>query len=377
MDCTIEDLQITEPVQDSDNFITEASIDARGDEVVLAYVRMRGLAHGDDGSIMLIRSQDRGQTWDQSTHVVAMEQRKTWGFTSPGLKLLRDGTIIVVAHANAEVALRHRQQCLFRGGYIARSTDGGITWSVPEPIKAYPIQTPNIWDNPLELEDGSLLLGVSGTVTHARATSATAGHFDPSRAALLKSDDLGETWFCIGTIAYDPAGLHIFHEPGVALLPDGRLISLCRQHYEVCQSNPPGGFLFFAESSDGGASWTPFRKTGLWGYPADPVVLLDGSVLCAYGHRTDLLCVKIALSRDGRTWEEACSRILYEAPNFTAEAAIQKSRGTLDTGYRHIGYPSCTALDDGRILTVFHSFDEQRKQIVLLASYGICSDVVS
>ena len=46
---------------------------------------------------------------------------------------------------------------VFCGAYSARSTDGGRTWSEPGPLLAWPMRAINIWDNPLELHDGTVL----------------------------------------------------------------------------------------------------------------------------------------------------------------------------------------------------------------------------
>ena len=40
---------ITEPVEDAENFLAEASIDVAGDTVVMAYCRYRGLRHSGSG----------------------------------------------------------------------------------------------------------------------------------------------------------------------------------------------------------------------------------------------------------------------------------------------------------------------------------------
>jgi hypothetical protein len=116
------------------------------------------------------------------------------------------------------------------------------------------------------------------------------------------------------------------------------------------------------------ATWSPFRRTPLWGYPADLVTLPDGRILTVYGHRKDPASIKVAVSSDGINWKEEESIEIYRAPGLGAE----EPAGRLDSGYRHIGYPSAVALDDGTVLAAFHSFDETtRKQIVLLSTFRI------
>lgn len=361
----VQDLKISEIVKDPDNFISEASIDSRRNDVIAVYVRHRGLHHSDDGSIMFLASHDGGQNWDQATHVVAMPQSALWGFTSPACILLKDGTILVFAVANTAVGQKTGSESRFRGGYVARSTDHGKTWTAPQRIDAWPLRVAGPWDNPLEMPDGTLVMAVYGTADSALGVGT---YREPSRATLLWSDDKGLNWYAYGTIAYDPSGLRHFYEPSIARTPDGRLVALSRERLGVFGNNPPGGYLYFSESEDGGASWSPYRRTEIWGYPADLVTLKDGSILNVYGHRKDPMSVKVVVSGDGRSWREQNASILYNAPNYDARD-LGSSKGVIDSGYRHIGYPSACVLDDGTVLAVFHSFNADRKQIVLMARF--------
>ncbi|GAG90845.1 unnamed protein product, partial [marine sediment metagenome] len=128
--------------------------------------------------------------------------------------------------------------------------------------------------------------------------------------------------------------------------------------------------LFVSSSEDGGASWGRYRRTGLWGYPADLVTLGDGRLLAAYGHRRDPIGIKVAVSDDGLEWNEENAREIYRPPNLTNDDG--RPAAGLDSGYRHIGYPSAVVLDDGSVRVAFHSFDETtRKQIVLIASFEV------
>jgi hypothetical protein len=349
----------------SGELLSEASIDTRGKEALAVYVRHRKLRDTDDGSILSIVSHDGGRTWDRRSLVVAMPESPTWGFTSPACLILKDGTMLVFALANTAVGQRAGSEARFRGGYVARSTDGGKTWSKPEQIDAWPLRVAGTWDNPLEMPDGTLLLPVYGALDSGYGVGT---YRDPSRATLLWSDDKGTSWHAYGTIAYDPSGLRQFYEPSVARTPGGRLVALSRDRLGVFSNNPPAGYLFFSESLDGGATWTQQQRTEVWGYPADLVTLKDGSILNIYDHRKDPMSVKVVVSEDGRTWKEANASVLYNAPNYDTRD-LGSSRGAIDTGYRHIGYPSASVLEDGTVVAAFHSFNQQRKQIVLVAHF--------
>jgi sialidase-1 len=362
---TLRNLEIREVVTDPTNFIAEASLDASADRVVMVYGRYRGMKHTDDGSIVFTSSNDFGRTWESAAATIALEQFDDWGFTSPGVKILQDGTILVVAHANGLVGDAVGRTNRFRGAFAAWSKDGGRTWSRPEPIQAWPFRHINIWDNPEVAEDGSLLLAVSGTVANANIHGTYA---ESSRSGLLRSTDNGRHWYCHGTIAYDTAGIHSFYEPSIVCTDINRLVSLSRQHYAISGGSPPGGYLFASASDDGGASWSGYHRTPLWGYPPDLVRLGDGRVLCVYGHRKDPASIKIAVSDDGFEWSEEQTVEIYRPPKLTDGP----DEGRLDSGYRHIGYPSAVQLANGTVLVAFHSFSEiERKQIILLASFEL------
>ena len=366
MNISIEDLDIQVVGDDPDNYVAEASIDIADKLAVMVYVRMRGLDHHDDGSIMFMKSDDEGRTWDQSSLVVAMLEHEEYGFTSASVKILRNGTIMVLAHSMA-VRSRLLHGGNYRGAWSTISTDNGSTWTHPEPIIAWPLRIINIWDNPIELDDNRLLLAASGNVHDTDVSNSLT---DPSRSCLLCSEDSGRSWYYRGTIAYDPAGIHRFYEPGMTLTADGRLIALSRQHYAEYCCAAPAGFLFISESTDMGASWSGFQQTEIWGYPADTVRLNSDLVLCAYGHRRDPQSVRVAISSDGKNWINDNVFTIYSPPQLPEISDGDPSR-VLNTGYRHIGYPSAAVRDDGSVLVVFHAFNEDRRQIVLSASFRV------
>jgi hypothetical protein len=299
--------------------------------------------------------------------VVALAQHKDWGMAAGATQILSDGTILVLGFCNMIADHRAGSEARFRRGYVTRSTDSGQIWSAPEVVDGWPLRGVAIWDDPLEMPDGTLVMAGYGQLDSAKVTD---NYQEPTRSVLLWSDDRGENWYNYGTIAFDPAGVHHFCEPGMARTPDGRLVALSRELHVVFGNNPPGGNLFFSESEDGGASWSPFRRTDLWGYPADLVTLKDGSILSIYGYRRDPMSVRVTVSEDGRTWSKDNEIVLYHAPNYDTRD-LSVSKHIIDDGYRHTGYPSAAVMDDGTVLAVFHSYNEDRKQIVLLARFNV------
>ncbi|HIC90299.1 MAG TPA: exo-alpha-sialidase, partial [Anaerolineae bacterium] len=101
------------------------------------------------------------------------------------------------------------------------------------------------------------------------------------------NDDVGHTW------QYDPA---------MALGQDGPLYLVWGDWRQ------DGRSIFFARSTDGGATWSQNRNvTSGWGYRYDPAIAIDGSgrlyvTWCEYGEASDIFVS--TSSDDGDTWSD-------------------------------------------------------------------------
>ena len=78
MDIKVEDLKVHVLVDDPENYSAEASVDIVGKKAVMTYVRMRGLDHHDDGSIMFMKSDDEG---------ITLESR-VWLLQCPNIRIM-------------------------------------------------------------------------------------------------------------------------------------------------------------------------------------------------------------------------------------------------------------------------------------------------
>ena len=70
-----------------------------------------------------------------------------------------------------------------------------------------------------------------------------------------------------------------------------------------------------------------------------------------YGYRRPPYGVRGCVSDDGVTWDVANEFTIREGG---VPAAFYDNPGV----YQHIGYPSVTLLDDGRVLAMYHEHDE-------------------
>jgi hypothetical protein len=154
-------------------------------------------------------------------------------------------------------------------------------------------------------------------------------------------------------MAYDPAGIISWGEPGMTRLKDGKLICLYRTaHRPGRQDN-----MWFNYSEDDGITWSSPKRTGLWGYPADTLQLQDGRILAIYGYRRAPWGVRGCVSQDGMTWESKNEFVIREGGSPPPEDCDQ---------FYHIGYPTVTQINDGTIVAAFHEYSDDEPPIQYL-----------
>ena len=109
--------------------------------------------------ILLFRSEDGGATWSDAENLTTGH-----GLVGrePYLTVLRDGTVLMTVHFLSRDV---RNSSGYNRSFVHRSTDGGRTWSttVAEPDFVAPGGMSCTTRTVLELDDGSLLLGVGST----------------------------------------------------------------------------------------------------------------------------------------------------------------------------------------------------------------------
>ncbi|GIW04401.1 MAG: hypothetical protein KatS3mg059_1021 [Thermomicrobiales bacterium] len=382
----IADLQTVHIYRDPDNFCAEPSLANLGNgEIVAVFAQNRGLQHTDTGSILLVRSYDHGRTWDPSSKVVVLQEEEDAGWNIAAICRLRDGTLLL--HANRwRYLVNGRIDWLtgkseIDGIWLTRSTDGGHTWSPIERVNIAPMRNARVRDAILELPNGDWLMPLHGF--RWQRTLPDIASAERERCFVLWSPNQGKSWHYYGTMAYDPAEIIHFHEPGICLLPDGRLLGLMRTHRWPTpvapgeQMGPPSGYVFMAFSEDNGMSWSWPKNTKIWGYPPDVIVLSDGSVLMAISHRTRPMGVHIAISPDGERWlpEDVFCIAAYDPRSVTPAFPYHPDEPWEAIAMRgmlwHIGYPSSILLDDGRVLTAYHLFDQTGRQYIEGAIYRV------
>lgn len=294
-----------------------------------------------DGNVIMLRSKDGGKTWGDKQVVGGikdLDEREGCGVQ------LRNGTIVVGIFYNnlyngdgsyinltGKRTPGHHPELHGLGAYIITSKDNGHTWSAPDFINTKGMPFTNLegpTHSPIQLPDGSILMGVIGYSLH--------GDRKDNAAVMLRSIDMGKTWKYLSTIADDPGGKHGgFAEPGIVRTKSGRIVAMIRTPYL-------NGAVWTAYSDDGGKTWLNLHATPMIGHPCDIIQLKDGRLLATYGIRpgrhTEPGGVRACFSNDnGKTWD------------INAEVPLRSDFINWD-----IGYPESLQLPDGNILTAYY-----------------------
>ncbi len=298
--------------------------------------------YSPDGDVVMVRSTDGGKTWGGRQVIAGMkeiDEREGCGVQ------LRDGTIVVGIFYNNNykpdgsynwggvngdnipltVPGLHRI-----GSYVITSKDNGHTWSAPAFVDTSAMPYPEVegpTDAPIELPDGSIVMGLIGKNPKADAKNTCS--------IMVRSTDQGKTWKFLSTIASDPGGkLGGFMEPGIVRTKTGRIVAGLRNH-------GPDQAIWMTHSDDDGKTWSPVQKTEMIGHPTDLIQLSDGRLMATYGIRTPHTRptgVRACFSADnGVTWDVA------------TEVQLRNDFGNWD-----VGYPESLELADGRVLTVYY-----------------------
>jgi hypothetical protein len=300
----------------------------------------------ETGDIVLARSGDGGLTWQPSAKPLFSHPGP--GHQLAGITSLSDGALIASTTRFQflfEGKVRFRRGSSTDGVFVRDSSDGGHGWGKDRRVDTSPFPVAWTRGSIIEMSDGSLLLPLAG---QRGERYRDVRH--PIASFVMRSLDRGKTWAYLATVAEDSNGSRDFDEPAMASLGDGRLLCMLRSHVSP-RRDLPGGYLYMTMSEDNGVTWSQLRKTSMWGHPAHLLLLDDGRVLCTYGYRMHPdPGVRACVSKDGAEWRPQ--------DIFTVKAMPE-----LDSDHLQIGCPSSVQLDDGRILTAYQTWMQNRQAL--------------
>jgi predicted neuraminidase len=203
-------------------------------------------------------------------------------------------------------------------GWMKTSRDGGLTWSVAQPLPEGFLGP--IKNKPVLLSNGSLISPSS--------TEGSGGwnvHFEIT-------PDFGKTWKMVGPINKGETQGAI--QPSILFYPKNKLQVLCRSRDRA---------ILESWSTNNGQTWSPLTKTNLPNNNSgtDAVTLKDGRQLLVYNHvlppgkeakgpRTPL---NVSISKDGKKWFAAV--ILENSPisQYSYPSVIQTKDGMVHVVY--------------------------------------------
>ena len=294
--------------------------------LLMAFSQIPRATLGNDAALMITRSSDDGEMWDEPIPLYAY----------PGWFCMAMGGLARLSDDHVKVLLGRIYIDLSIGGtepmtgwWMASSTtrDGGDTWSEPGPeIRLFPHWTEMYGaSNPHPLPDGRLLW----------ATMGTLGRDEGWHSGVTFSDGDGERFDPPTIIAQEPG--RDYSDIDVVRLTDGRFLTVIREH-KTRQS-------VVSHSSDDGRTWTPIRPTPFKGSNIKLFRLRSGTVVCAYRDEDPARRgVSISATDDGgETWRDL-------GQLYAAGAEAQHEPGSV------CGYPDMVELGDGTIGAVLHTY---------------------
>ncbi len=300
---------------------------------------------------VFIKSTDGGQTFSSDLHVIIDDEMSD---QDPCLTILSDGRIIATYFRwqlvpqgqgpstwGAEPfeqygrSLHGLYDCFPVGAGYSISDNNGSTWremTLPK-MDGVP-QSGGVRGNCIELENGDLLMPFYGSLNLGEL----------SRSGLMRSQDRGETWHFLSTMAFDATCRKNYLEPNICRTESGRIIGLFRTQSDF---RAPGvAFddtylnLHIAASDDNGQSFGAVQEiSGVWmSNPVHSFKLKSGKVLLTYGYRRPPYGIR--------------ARICNSELTDIADAPEMVLRDDASCG--DLGYPNAIQLANGDILVAYY-----------------------
>lgn len=286
---------IREAISDP-NWYARPSVKVVNGVVVLLY--RGGNGHiGSDGGLHIKFSSDYGITWTNEDKYVDGLSVTNFPMT-PANDVTQEGELILCPNGDLLLHMFAGQYGITaHGTHQSRSTDGGKTWSVSEPMNisgiadvsfVYAIEDSFVYNNVIYI----------GTRIWQDATCAVG------KSALLKSPDNGVTWQWISDISTFAQNTN---EVGLEYLGNNKIIAVLRTSSSplVLVSNDMGATWEITSSTlESGGKHRVYTAAHLKGAPnwwTDPFLIMSGFVNFPTGRRT-----AIWLSPDaGQHWTTA------------------------------------------------------------------------
>ena len=304
---------------------------------LLAFCEGRRHAGSDSGDIDLLlkRSRDGGRTWSAAQKVADFDD-DTLGNPAPVVDQKSGGIVLLMTRNPGKVTERQIVDGTATGTrtvWLSRSTDDGVTWTVPSEITSS-VKSPDwTWyatgpGNGIQLRDGRMVVACDHIVAGSKAM----------HSHVIVSDDGGRTW-TLGGSATDRT-----NESAVVELRDRSLILNMRSYHGRNRRA-------VATSKDRGRTWSELTIDEALIEPVCQASLIRfGKDRLLFSNPADVKRVRmtVKLSRDdGRSWPVA--RVIHGGP---------------------AAYSSLAPLKDGRIGLLYERGESRAYDVITFARFN-------
>jgi sialidase-1 len=305
---------------------------------VLAYSEARKNGKSDWGEIEihLRRSTDGGRTWEAAKQIAHLGPRLEGNPHKKGAgdhEQTVNNPVAIVDHETGAIEFLY---CVnYARCFSMRSTDDGLTWSVPVDITATfePFRKHYDWKviatgpgHGIQLKGGRLVVPIW-------LAYGKTGEHAPSAAATIYSDDHGKTWQAGDLAVPNEGDFGNPNETMLAPLSDGRVMlvtrSVSKPNRKIVVTSPDGA-TGWSKPVFHDQLWEPICMASIAAFPSQPGTLifsnphrlaLDESGKEIPARKAPRENLSIKLSRDdGRTWP--VSKVLDPGPSAYSDLAV-------------------------------------------------------
>ena len=267
---------------------------------VLCLYRRGETKHSHDGVLIVQRSRDSGQSWEEPVTVYdGLDKSVPESSHAGAVGQAQDGTLVAmfttVANAQADTyVFSTAGRELGQKFYVASSNDDGASWSAQEHVIPNAPRLTYINSRPVMLSDGDLLVPLEATIEEENS--------ERTRQCILfarysvKSKQFGPAI----RVADDPTGKLSFGDPRLTRLADGRLLMLMWTFLNDTEETIAAHKCI---SKDDGVTWTTPVATDLLCQIPTPLEIDSTHMIAAGNLRVPPAGNRIWHSCDeGKTW---------------------------------------------------------------------------